>query len=440
MMESIIKTENLSKKFGSKDILKNVNLEIGEGEIFALIGPAHAGKTTLLLTLNGFYRPSLGRIYISGTDLTEKKTALRLNIGYLPQRAGFYELMTAAENLTFFAGLYGFSRHEIARIVRETLAYVFLDEYADMRVKTFTPGMLQRLGLAKALIHQPKVLLLDEPHTGLDPEEIEVLHRLVRKLGKEKRTVLLSAGSLSAVSGLCTHIGVILAGEMVYQGPMEHFSDMLKNRYRKFKLSLATLHSDVSSTEVQKEEKICPKAQVREISQVSLDGEVVPFLQTEHGEQIEQFQPGEEAGQLIRGEQSEHAANADQLLSSVSPDIDNSRLLETCEELIANENILQTADSTGSLHAGLTKSPLEGLGTLGLAIIDYEIDSVLLLSPFEDETLLTLLNARGIQVLGITELPVTEEELYLHYCRQQKKLTQKGGAECGENSAAPLQD
>lgn len=412
MIESIIKTENLSKEFGGRDILKNVNLEVGEGEIFALIGPAHAGKTTLLLTLNGFYRPSVGRIYINGTDLTEKKTALRLNIGYLPQRAGFYELMTAAENLAFFAGLYGFSRSEVKRIVRESLAYVSLEEYADTPVKTFTAGMLQRLGLAKALIHQPKIILLDEPHTGLDPEEIEILHRLVRKLGKEKRTVLLTAGSLSTVVGLCTHIGVVLAGEMVYQGPLEQFTSMLRNSYSKYELTISANDPAAEESPAVKSFEIPYHTPVTEAKPES---ETLDNTYTEHS-------PAEDA-ELELSEQLEAGCAPESAIDA--------------PETVSNTYLLEVQHDPG---AKLEEKPLEALGTEGLAIIDYDLDRVLLIAPFSEEMLVGFLKARGIQVQEVTQLPIMEEELYLHYCRQQKRFAQKGGAECAENNTAPLRD
>ena len=238
MQEGIIKTENLSKSIHGSDILKNVNLSIDEGEIFGLIGPDQAGKTTLILTLNGFYRPTTGRIFVNGSDLTEKKTALKRNLGYLPQRAGFYELMTAAENLAFFAGLYGFSRGEVNHIVSDLLQYVSLKEYSDTQVKTFSPAMLRRLGLAKALVHQPKILLLDEPYSGLDAENIDLLSRLLKKLAKESRTILLSATSYAAVASLCTYIGVLLNGELVWQGRSEEFRGFLEGKYHKFELRI----------------------------------------------------------------------------------------------------------------------------------------------------------------------------------------------------------
>ncbi len=231
-MKDIIVTENLCKDFGETKVVNNLNLEIKEGDIFGLIGPNGAGKTTTILMLNGFYQPTKGKIFINNTDVTKDKKNHKKSLGYLPDRTGFYELMTARDNLKFFASFYDLTKKKIQLRIEELLEYVSLSYAADQRVKTFSLGMRQRLGLAKALIHQPEILIMDEPQSGLDFEGIELLRKLIKKLASEGKTVLFSSHQLTEIMQLCTSIGILFKGRLLYQGELINFINQLKEEYQ----------------------------------------------------------------------------------------------------------------------------------------------------------------------------------------------------------------
>ncbi|QSQ09514.1 ABC transporter ATP-binding protein NatA [Koleobacter methoxysyntrophicus] len=226
--KAVIVTENLTKRYGNFTAVNNLNLKITEGEIFGLLGPNGAGKTTTILMLLGLTEPSGGKALIAGYDATRDPIAVKRIVGYLPDNVGFYDDMTARENLQFTADLNAIPRKESEKRIEYLLERVGLKNVADNRVGTYSKGMRQRLGIADILIKDPKAVILDEPTIGLDPEGINELLDLIARLAKEDgRTVLISSHLLYQVQQICDRVGIFVDGNLVACGPIETLGDQI---------------------------------------------------------------------------------------------------------------------------------------------------------------------------------------------------------------------
>lgn len=235
-MTPAIKTTNLTRRYGGMVALSNLNLTIEQGSIFGFIGPNGAGKTTTLRLLAGLLEPSSGTITLMG-KLLQPGGAQRL-IGYMPDFFGSYDDLRVWEYLDFFAHCYGLDPATRKRTVDELLALVDLSNKRDAFVQTLSRGMQQRLCLAQTLVHNPPVLLLDEPASGLDPRARVELRELLRTLRDMGKTVLLSSHILSELAEVCTEIGIIESGQMVISGPVD---DVRRQLQRGSKLQLRVL-------------------------------------------------------------------------------------------------------------------------------------------------------------------------------------------------------
>jgi len=204
----MIRTFGLTKRYGDVLALDDLTLEVGEGEIFGYIGPNGAGKTTTLKILATLLAPTSGRAQVCGYEVGRESTKIRPLIGYMPDFFGVYEDMTVAEYLTFFAAAYGLRGNRRTRILNEVLELTDLGSKRDTIVEALSRGMQQRLGLARTLVHDPKVLILDEPASGLDPRariEIRELLKEVKRMGK---TIIISSHILSELAQLCDAVGI----------------------------------------------------------------------------------------------------------------------------------------------------------------------------------------------------------------------------------------
>ncbi len=214
-MKTIISANNLAKSYGSTKAVDGLHLEISEGEFFGFLGPNGAGKTTTIRMLTGIIEPDTGEITIAGNAYPNLKPILHL-IGVVPESRGFYDWMTAKEYLLFFAQLY--SIPDPPKKIDELLGKVNLSERKNSAIRTFSRGMKQRLGLARALVNDPKILFLDEPTLGLDPQGQEEIQNLLKQLNRNGVTIFLSSHQLNEVSNLCSRVAIINKGRMVVQG------------------------------------------------------------------------------------------------------------------------------------------------------------------------------------------------------------------------------
>jgi ABC-2 type transport system ATP-binding protein len=221
-----ISFENISKTFRSglkrNTVLKGLNLTVNDGEIFGFLGPNGAGKSTSIKLLLRFIRPDRGRILVDGLD-TARDPFQRL-IGYQPESPFFYENLTALETLRFAAKASEVQRSSIRQRTLDVLEKMNLSDAASQPIRTYSKGMKQRLALAMALIHDPKIYVLDEPMSGLDPLGRRLISDAIRELGRQGRTVFFSSHILSDVESLCDRIGILHRGDLLYSGSVEDFA------------------------------------------------------------------------------------------------------------------------------------------------------------------------------------------------------------------------
>jgi len=216
-----IRTINLTRYYGKYPAVQDLNLVVPQGALFGLIGPNGAGKTTTLRMLAGLLQPSSGQIVINEQPTNGDWQELRWQIGYMPDFFGVYDDLVVWEYLDFFARCYNLPANRRTQVVSELLELVDLKDKRDAYVQTLSRGMRQRLCLAHALVHDPAVLLLDEPASGLDPRARVEMRELLRELGAMGKTVVLSSHILSELAELCDSIGIIEKGHLVASGAME---------------------------------------------------------------------------------------------------------------------------------------------------------------------------------------------------------------------------
>jgi ABC-2 type transport system ATP-binding protein len=202
----MIRIEGLSKRFGSTVAVENLWLEIAPGELFGFLGPNGAGKTTTIRMLTGLIGPSSGRAWVAGHLLGEDDTELRRQVGILTEAPGLYDTLSAERNLAFFAELYGVA--DIAGQVERYLRLLGLWNRRSEPTATFSRGMRQKLAIARALLHEPRVLFLDEPTTGLDPEAAHLVRDFIERLKGEGRTIFICTHNLDEADRLCDRVGV----------------------------------------------------------------------------------------------------------------------------------------------------------------------------------------------------------------------------------------
>jgi ABC-2 type transport system ATP-binding protein len=219
MPDIILKTKNLTKKYGSLAAVDGLNLQLSEGEIFGLLGPNGAGKTTTILMLLGLTEPTSGEAEIYGHNCTRDPISVKRIVGYLPDNVAFYNDMTGRENLRFIGEMNGLKGRQCEERIDMLLERVNMTEAADKRVKEYSRGMRQRLGIADVLMKQPRVIILDEPTLGIDPEGVHELLALIRELAENDRlTVLISSHMLNQVEQICHRVGIFVKGKLAACG------------------------------------------------------------------------------------------------------------------------------------------------------------------------------------------------------------------------------
>jgi ABC-2 type transport system ATP-binding protein len=216
-----VQTYGLTRLYGNITAVDRLDLTVNKGDLFGFIGSNGAGKTTTIRMLAGLLEPSSGQIVIDGQVANHDWRGLRRQIGYMPDFFGVYDDMLVWEYLDFFARCYGLPAARRMRVIGELLELVELSEKRDAYVQTLSRGMRQRLCLAHALVHDPKVLLLDEPASGLDPRARVEMRELLRELGAMGKTVVVSSHILSELAELCDSVGIIEQGRLVASGPLD---------------------------------------------------------------------------------------------------------------------------------------------------------------------------------------------------------------------------
>ncbi|MGD8256765.1 MAG: ABC transporter ATP-binding protein [Desulfobacterales bacterium] len=214
----MIELTNLTKKYGDFLAVDNLNLRIEKGEVFGFIGPNGAGKTTTIKMIGGILEPTAGMVSIAGIDMQKQPQIAKSKIGFIPDRPYLYEKLTGNEFLKFTADLYGVPENEYAAKAKENLEMFSLADWSDELIESYSHGMKQRLIMSAALLHDPEVIVVDEPMVGLDPVAIVLVKDLLRRLARKGVTVFMSTHTLKVAEDTCDRIGVINSGRLIAVG------------------------------------------------------------------------------------------------------------------------------------------------------------------------------------------------------------------------------
>ena len=235
-MSTVVETKNLTKRYREKLAVNSLNLTVEEGEVFGFLGPNGAGKTTTILMLLGLTEPTSGLVSVCGFNPTRESLEVKRRVGYLPESPGFYDDISAKENLLYMARLNRIPEDEARRRTAQVLDQVGLSDDAQRLVREFSRGMKQRLGIAEVLVKNPKAIILDEPTLGIDPDGAIRILELIKSLNREHGlTVMLSSHQLQQVQEICNRVGIIVKGKLIVQGEMDALGkSILKGRQWNF--------------------------------------------------------------------------------------------------------------------------------------------------------------------------------------------------------------
>ncbi|MCO6450529.1 MAG: ABC transporter ATP-binding protein [Caldilineales bacterium] len=233
MKEVVIETKGLGKLYGDVAAVKDLNLQVGQGEVYGLLGPNGSGKTTTILMLLGLTEPSSGSVTVLGMNPARRPLSVKSVTGYMPDELGFYDELSARENLIYIAKLNGIPRTEAYARIDEALTRLGLIDVAEKRVATYSRGMRQRLGVADVLIKKPQIIIMDEPTQGLDPEAARSFLEIIHDLKSEGITILLSSHLLYQVQAVCDRVGLFSKGRKVLEGTVSDLArQVLGSAYR----------------------------------------------------------------------------------------------------------------------------------------------------------------------------------------------------------------
>ena len=224
----MIRTQDLTKIFGSADYaaVDRLNLHVRQGEVFGFLGPNGAGKTTTMKMIAGLLRPTGGTITIAGIDTQDDPVAAKALIGYIPDRPYLYERLTAVEFMAFVGGIYGMADQAIRSRTEELLDFFSLGAFGGELIESYSHGMKQRLSLSAALIHHPRLLVIDEPMVGLDPSGAKLIKSVFRRLADEGRTVFLSTHTLEVAEAICDRVAIIHKGKIATEGTVDELKEL----------------------------------------------------------------------------------------------------------------------------------------------------------------------------------------------------------------------
>ena len=264
----MLKIDNISKSINDTKILKNISLELNDGEILGLLGPNGAGKTTLMRIITGYYNKNAGEIILNDKIINYQNIELlKKEIGYLPENNPLYEDMTVEEYLKFCLDLHNIEKDVQDLKIKEVIESCSIKDRLKDDIKTLSKGLKQRVGLASALIHDPKILILDEPTTGLDPNQILEIRELIKKISKDK-TIMISTHIMQEVEAICDRVIIINNGEIVLASNISEIKDKTENNILKAKIKT---EEDISD---RIKEEISTISNVLEVNVIFSSGEI----------------------------------------------------------------------------------------------------------------------------------------------------------------------
>lgn len=241
----MIKLQNVTKKFGDFVAVNNLSLEIKSGEFFGFLGPNGAGKTTTIKMITGLYTPTSGKIFIDGIDIQNHPVKAKYRIGYVPDEPFLYDKLTGLEYLYFSGGLYNIEKQELKTQISKIIDLLELGEWIYKLTEEFSRGMRQRIAIASALLHNPKVIVIDEPIVGLDPVSASVVKKILRLKANEGASIFMSTHLLSIAEELCDRIAIIKDGKVIFESD----TDLLKKLKESHDGKLETLFIELMREE-----------------------------------------------------------------------------------------------------------------------------------------------------------------------------------------------
>lgn len=240
--------QSLSKSFQDKAVVDNVTLDIPRGMVYGLLGPNGAGKTTIVRMLSTIIKPTSGSASVNGFDVVSQSIAVRKSVGVLPEDTGLYDRLTAVETLSFYGGVQGLRGEQLHARIKALLTMFELYDRRDDRVAKYSRGMRQKLALARALIHDPPVLLLDEPTLGLDVMSTRAIREYVVLVAREGKTVILTSNNMYEAQLLCSELTILNHGRILVSGTVEKLEEMAKTKgLEDVFVNLVRSESDASS-------------------------------------------------------------------------------------------------------------------------------------------------------------------------------------------------
>ena len=217
----MIQLVRLVKKFGDFTAVDDLSLEVKPGEFYGLLGPNGAGKTTTIKMMSGLFAPSAGKIVINGFDIQHQPLQAKMSIGYVPDQPFLYEKLTGREFLYFSAGLYGLNHQTTTERINELATLFEIGSWIDRRTENYSQGMRQRIVICAALLHDPRVLIIDEPMVGLDPRSSHIIKQTLKRKSKEGVAVFMSTHSLPVAEELCDRVGIVKEGRLIFEDSIE---------------------------------------------------------------------------------------------------------------------------------------------------------------------------------------------------------------------------
>jgi len=222
--------QNVTKKYGQFIAVNNLNLTIEKGELFGFLGPNGAGKTTTIKMITGLLSPTSGNIYLDGKDVWQNPIESKMKIGYIPDQPFLYDKLTGREFLYFSGGLYGLNKDYLTNRINELLELLKIESWVDKRTEEYSQGMKQRITIASAFLHNPKLIVVDEPMVGLDPQSAYVVKKFFFDSIKNGITIFMSTHSLNVVEEICTRVGIINKGNIIFDDSLSTLSKLKEEK------------------------------------------------------------------------------------------------------------------------------------------------------------------------------------------------------------------
>ena len=228
----MLELANLEKRFGDFTAVNKINLKIAVGQLYGFLGPNGAGKTTTIKMITGLLAPTSGNIFLGGENILHRPLESKMKIGYIPDQPYLYDKLTGREYLYFSGGLFNITKEKLTKEIDELIRQLKIDDWIDKRTEEYSQGMKQRIVIASAFLHNPKLLIIDEPMIGLDPQSAFVVKKLLKDKVSDSITIFMSTHSLNVVEEICTHVGIINNGNIIFDGTIETLLRMKQEHNR----------------------------------------------------------------------------------------------------------------------------------------------------------------------------------------------------------------